>query len=149
MTPDEAVDAGAMALFGEKYGDEVRVVSMGGDDGNDLFDRAVRRHPCARTGDIGLFKIVGEGAVAAGVRRIEAVTGAAAEEHVRHEARLLAEAAAVAEGAARGSAGAAGGPGRGPAQDRARAFRSAPGPGPAGRAADSPPRPTRCARWAA
>ena len=83
MTPDDAVAAGAMALFGEKYGDEVRVVSMGGGEGGkELFGRAVRRHACARTGDIGLFKIVGEGAVAAGVRRIEAVTGDAAEAYV-------------------------------------------------------------------
>ena len=65
------------ALFGEKYGDEVRVVSMGTARGKTarLVGRAVRRHACDRTGDIGLFTILGESAVAAGVRRIEALTG--------------------------------------------------------------------------
>ena len=71
-----------MALFGEKYGDEVRVVSMGGRD-PDADKEPSRSNSAAapmsaRTGDIGLFKIVGEGAVAAGVRRIEALTGEAA-----------------------------------------------------------------------
>ena len=69
MPIDEAQKAGAMMLFGEKYGDEVRVLDIG------TVARAVRRHARARTGDIGLFKIVGEGGVAAGIRRIEAVTG--------------------------------------------------------------------------
>ena len=95
MTPEEAIAAGAMALFGEKYGEEVRVLSMGGSDGKKYSVELCGGTHALRTGDIGLFRIVGEGAVAAGVRRIEAVAGAAAEEHVRHQADLLAEAAAT------------------------------------------------------
>ena len=95
MTPEEAIAAGAMALFGEKYGEEVRVLSMGGADGEKYSVELCGGTHALRTGDIGLFRIVGEGAVAAGVRRIEAVAGAAAEEHVRHQAQLLADAAAV------------------------------------------------------
>ena len=81
MTPDEAVEQGALALFGEKYGDEVRVVSMGaGDEGTYSTELCGGTH-VRKTGDIGTFTVVGEGAVAAGVRRIEALTGAAALEH--------------------------------------------------------------------
>jgi alanyl-tRNA synthetase len=96
MTPEEAIAAGAMALFGEKYGEEVRVLSMGSDEGGDKYSVELCGGTHAkRTGDIGLFKIVGEGAVSAGVRRIEALAGHAAEAHVRHQAELLAEAAAT------------------------------------------------------
>ncbi len=91
MTPDAAVELGAMALFGEKYGDEVRVVAMGAPDGNKAawsIELCGGTH-VRRTGDIGYFRIVGESAVAAGVRRIEAVTGAAAEAVVSEiQARL-------------------------------------------------------------
>ena len=95
MTPEEAIAAGAMALFGEKYGEEVRVLSMGGEDGQKYSVELCGGTHALRTGDIGLFRIIGEGAVSAGVRRIEAVAGAAAEEHVRHQGQLLADAAAV------------------------------------------------------
>jgi len=97
MTPDLAVAEGALALFGEKYGEEVRVVSMG----ETMEEEAA--HPFSvelcggthvrRTGDIGLFKIVSESAVASGVRRIEAVTGAAAVTYVAGEEALLHQAA--------------------------------------------------------
>ncbi|RMD64655.1 MAG: alanine--tRNA ligase, partial [Alphaproteobacteria bacterium] len=97
MTPDEAIKAGALALFGEKYGDEVRVVSMGGEDptrGGAMFSTEL----CGgthvrRTGDIGFFKIVAESALAAGVRRIEAVAAAAAVDYVQRLEAALNEAA--------------------------------------------------------
>ena len=63
MTPEEAIAAGAMALFGEKYGDEVRVLSMGGADGENYSVELCGGTHALRTGDIGLFRIVGEGAV--------------------------------------------------------------------------------------
>ena len=98
MTPEQAVGVGAMALFGEKYGDEVRVVGMGHDPAATEKQGVYSLELCGgthvrRTGDIGLFKIVSEGAVSAGVRRVEAVTGEAALALVEDQSRQLAEAA--------------------------------------------------------
>ncbi len=100
MAVDEAIESGARALFGEKYGDEVRVVSMGTNPDGELAGRTFSIELCggthvARTGDIGLVTIVGESAVAAGVRRIEALTGNAAREHLSRESRGLREIAAL------------------------------------------------------
>ncbi len=99
MTPDEAIEAGALALFGEKYGDEVRVLSMGGSDPT-KGGKAYSTELCGgthvrRTGDIGFFKVTGEAALAAGVRRIEAVVGDAARLYVEHQEQLLRDAAAA------------------------------------------------------
>ncbi len=90
MPIDDARKLGAMALFGEKYGSEVRVVSMGAGDGAASFSLEL----CGgthvqRTGDIGLFRIVQESGIAAGVRRIEAVTGLNALTHVRSTEQKL------------------------------------------------------------
>ncbi|WP_118135132.1 alanine--tRNA ligase [Oceanicella sp. SM1341] len=102
MTPDEAREMGAQALFGEKYGDEVRVVSMGerapGETG--AAGKIYSLELCGgthvtRLGEIGLFKIVGESASAQGVRRVEALTGAAALDWVEAREQALSRTAAV------------------------------------------------------
>ena len=90
MKYDDAIKAGALAFFGDKYGDEVRVLAMG-DHSTELCGGT----HVARTGDIGLFKIVAEGGVAAGVRRVEAVTGQGALEVVQALDRELHEAASL------------------------------------------------------
>ncbi len=102
MTPDDAKTQGAMALFGEKYGDEVRVVSMGRADRSDLTkDKAAWSiELCGgthvqRTGDIGLVKIVGESASASGVRRIEALTAEGARAYLAAQEGVLKETAAL------------------------------------------------------
>jgi len=96
MTPDAAIEAGALALFGEKYGEEVRVLSMGGmDEANYSTELCGGTHVNA-LGDIALFKITSESAVASGVRRIEALTGEAARLYMaEQEARLKAAAAVL------------------------------------------------------
>ena len=96
MTPDEAIAEGAMALFGEKYGDEVRVVSMGRDGGRSIYSLELcgGTHVNA-TGDIGLFKVISEGAVSSGVRRVEALTGEAARAYLASRDEKLREAAAA------------------------------------------------------
>jgi len=98
MSVDEAIEAGAMALFGEKYGDEVRVVSMGRKKGPAQQNEVFSMELCGgthvnRTGEIGLIKIVSESAVAAGVRRIEALSGPQARDYLVEQDQRLQEAA--------------------------------------------------------
>ncbi|HEY0861968.1 MAG TPA: alanine--tRNA ligase [Pseudoxanthomonas sp.] len=93
MGMQEALDFGAMALFGEKYGEQVRVLKMG-----DYSTELCGGTHVGRTGDIGLFKLVGESGVSAGVRRIEAVTGQGALDYVAEEEHRLAEAAGLLGG---------------------------------------------------
>ncbi|HEY1145615.1 MAG TPA: DHHA1 domain-containing protein, partial [Allosphingosinicella sp.] len=95
MTPDEAIAAGAMALFGEKYGEEVRVLSMGRTDEASYSVELCGGTHVAALGDIALFKIISESAVASGVRRIEALTGEAARAWLTAREDRLKEAAAT------------------------------------------------------
>src|SRR5688500_13578099 len=94
MTPDEAIAAGAMALFGEKYGDEVRVLSMGRATGADYSVELCGGTHVRALGDIQLLKITSESAVSSGVRRIEALTGEAARRWLTDRDLKLREAAA-------------------------------------------------------
>ncbi|MEP0232972.1 alanine--tRNA ligase [Roseibium sp.] len=106
MAVDDAIESGAMALFGEKYGEEVRVVTMGTALHGDKAGKAYSVELCGgthvrRTGDIGLVTLVAEGAVAAGVRRIEALTGAAARAYLdEQDKRMRALAGLLKVGAA-------------------------------------------------
>ena len=94
MTPDEAVASGALALFGEKYGDEVRVLSMGREEDARFFSvELCGGTHVAATGDIALLKIIGESAVSSGVRRIEALTGEGALSWLNQRDAKLKEAA--------------------------------------------------------
>jgi alanyl-tRNA synthetase len=95
MTPDEAISAGAMALFGEKYGDEVRVLSMGRTGEGDYSVELCGGTHVRALGDIQLLKIVSESAVSSGVRRIEALTGEAARKWLSEREAKLREAAAT------------------------------------------------------
>ncbi len=89
MAPDDAVAAGALALFGEKYGDEVRVLSMGQAEGANYSVELCGGTHVSALGDIALFTVISEGAVASGIRRIEALTGEAARLHLAgREAQL-------------------------------------------------------------
>ncbi len=99
MTPNEAIEAGALALFGEKYGDEVRVLSMGTDDGGGAH-HYYSVELCGgthvdRLGDISMFKIISEGGVASGVRRIEAKTATGARAYMQEQEHLMRETARV------------------------------------------------------
>jgi alanyl-tRNA synthetase len=102
MSPEAAQQKGAMALFGEKYGEEVRVVAMGRDaamtarEGNYSVELCGGTHARA-TGEIGVFRLLSESAVSAGVRRVEALTGEAAMAHISAREAALASAAAAAK----------------------------------------------------
>jgi len=90
---DEAIAAGALAFFGDKYGDRVRVLKIG-----DFSTELCGGTHVSRAGDIGLFKIVSEGGIAAGVRRIEAVSGRGALEWVNANEALLRDVAGLVKG---------------------------------------------------